>query len=289
VLSVKSEVTIEERKAALKDCKKRLEELIRSKHCNPIIVRLAWHDSGSYDKTVKEWPQRGGANGSIRFYPEIEHAANAGLVDALKLLKEIADSREGVSYADLLQLASATAIEVAGGPKIPLRFGRKDTMEDKECAPEGRLPAAAGPFPDKAATPQEHLRNVFYRMGFNDQEIVALSGAHTLGRAKPSRSGFGKEATKYTKDGPGNPGGSSWTPEWLKFDNSYFTYVENEDDPELLVLPTDKAVFVDDDMRPFAEKYAKDQDAFFKEYAQAHLKLSELGVEWDVEPFTLDD
>ena len=44
-------------------------------------------------------------------------------------------------------------------------------------------------------------------------------------------------------------GGSSWTPEWLKFDNSYFTHVENEDDPELLVLPTDKAVFVDDDMR----------------------------------------
>ena len=25
-------------------------ELIRSKHCNPILVRLAWHDSGTYDK-----------------------------------------------------------------------------------------------------------------------------------------------------------------------------------------------------------------------------------------------
>ena len=49
-----------------------------------------------------------------------------------------------------------------------------------------------------------------------------MAGAHTLGRAKPNRSGFGKESTKYTKDGPGNPGGSSWTPEWLKFDNSYF-------------------------------------------------------------------
>ena len=60
------------------------------------------------------------------------------------------------------------------------------------------------------------------RMGFNDQEIVALSGAHTLGRAKPTRSGFGKESTKYTAEGPGNPGGSSWTPEWLKFDNSYY-------------------------------------------------------------------
>ena len=30
---------------------------------------------------------------------------------------------------------------------------------------------------------QDHLRNVFYRMGFGDEGIVALSGAHTLGRA----------------------------------------------------------------------------------------------------------
>lgn len=31
---------------------------------------------------------------------------------------------------------------------------------------------------------QAHLRNVFYRMGFDDEGIVALSGAHTIGRAK---------------------------------------------------------------------------------------------------------
>ena len=27
---------------------------------------------------------------------------------------------------------------------------------------------------------------------------------------------------------------------------------------------------------------------FFDDYVKAHLKLSELGVEWDVDPFTLD-
>ena len=53
--------------------------------------------------------------------------------------------------------------------------------------------------------------------------LQALSGAHTLGRAKKTRSGFGADVTKYTQNGPGKPGGSSWTPEWLKFDNSYFT------------------------------------------------------------------
>ena len=34
------------------------------------------------------------------------------------------------------------------------------------------------------------------------------------------------QETKYTKEGPGTPGGSSWTPEWLHFDNSYFTEVK---------------------------------------------------------------
>jgi len=38
-------------------------------------------------------------------------------------------------------------------------------------------------------------------------------------------AGYGKPVTKYTKDGPGNPGGSSWTVEWLKFDNSYYRWV----------------------------------------------------------------
>ena len=45
--------------------------------------------------------------------------------------------------------------------------------------------------------------------------FAGCAGAHTLGRAYPHRSGFGKESTKYTKDGPGTPngtkGGSSWT------------------------------------------------------------------------------
>jgi catalase (peroxidase I) len=41
-------------------------------------VRLGWHDSGTYDKNIKEWPQRGGANGSLRFDVELKHGANAG-------------------------------------------------------------------------------------------------------------------------------------------------------------------------------------------------------------------
>jgi cytochrome c peroxidase len=36
----------------------------------------------------------------------------------------------------------------------------------------------------------DHIREIFGRMGFSDQEIVALSGAHNMGRCHADRSGF---------------------------------------------------------------------------------------------------
>jgi L-ascorbate peroxidase len=39
---------------------------------------LGWHDAGTYNKNIDEFPQRGGANGSLRFEAELKHGANAG-------------------------------------------------------------------------------------------------------------------------------------------------------------------------------------------------------------------
>lgn len=36
------------KKEQLLECKKKLEDIISSSKCNPILVRLAWHDSGTY-------------------------------------------------------------------------------------------------------------------------------------------------------------------------------------------------------------------------------------------------
>ena len=44
-------------------------------------------------------------------FPDSSHLF-AGLVDALELLKSVADEYEHVGYADLLQLASVTGIQV---------------------------------------------------------------------------------------------------------------------------------------------------------------------------------
>ncbi|KAI5001836.1 hypothetical protein ZWY2020_026486 [Hordeum vulgare] len=103
-------------------------------------VHLGWHDAGTYDKNISEWPKCGGANGSLRFEIELKHAANAGLVNALELIEAIKDKYTGVTYADLFQLASATTVEEAGGPRIPMIYGRVDVSAPEQCPPEGRLP-----------------------------------------------------------------------------------------------------------------------------------------------------
>lgn len=38
------------RKDQLVECKKAVAEHLKNTHCMPIMIRLAWHDSGTYDK-----------------------------------------------------------------------------------------------------------------------------------------------------------------------------------------------------------------------------------------------
>lgn len=226
--------------------RRHLRALISNKGCAPIMLRLAWHDAGTYDVNTKT----GGANGSIRYEEEYTHGSNAGLKIAIDLLEPIKAKNPKITYADLYQLAGVVAVEVTGGPTVEFVPGRRDSSV---CPREGRLPDA------KKGAP--HLRDIFYRMGLSDKDIVALSGGHTLGRAHPERSGFE----------------GAWTKEPLKFDNSYFLELLNEESEGLLKLPTDKALLSDPEFRRYVEIYAKDEDAFFKDYAESHKKLSELG------------
>ncbi|CAE7637849.1 APX8 [Symbiodinium sp. CCMP2592] len=290
----------------LKACKQDLKKFIDSKNCHPIMVRLAWHDSGTYDQRIKDFPERGGANGAIRFDGEMNFGANAGLDKAKGFLDEFAKKYPEISWADLIQMASAVAIECAGGPAIDMKYGRVAVCCGNECVKSDSregfggnagLPDAKPPFGCGAPTAAQHLRNVFTKkMGFTDQEIVALSGAHTIGRAFKERSGtcpFGygeQSASKYTKSdciarkdgskGVGMVGGAAWTKNWLTFDNSYFKDYKLSDQ-NLLWFPTDEALHTDPEFKKYFELYAKDQDAFFKDYAKAHKKLSELGSKFE--------
>ncbi|WOG86956.1 hypothetical protein DCAR_0206175 [Daucus carota subsp. sativus] len=227
----------EEYQAAVNKCKRKLRSLIADKNCAPLMLRLAWHSAGTYDHSTKT----GGPFGTMRLKGELAHGANNGLDIAFPIL----------SYADFYQLAGVVAVEVTGGPDVPFHPGRKDLAEPPV---EGRLP--------NATLGNDHLRDVFVKhMGLSDKDIVTLSGGHTLGRAHKERSGF---------EGP-------WTSNPLIFDNSYFKELLTGEKEGLLQLATDKSLLNDHVFRPLVEKYAADEDAFFTDYAESHMKLSELG------------
>lgn len=116
--------TLSVTKADLALAQEKIDAILKEKNCGPVFVRLAWHDSGTFDKNIDgEWPAAGGAIGSIRFEPEILHGANAGLAGAVKLLEPVKEACPDVSYADIFQMASARGIELAGGPKIDMKYG----------------------------------------------------------------------------------------------------------------------------------------------------------------------
>lgn len=93
--------------------------------------------------------------GSLRF--ELDSPANAGLETAFELLSPVKERHPSVSWADLLQMASVSAIEVAGGPRISIRYGRIDVSSAPMCRPSGPLPKSTGPW---NCVPEDHLREV---------------------------------------------------------------------------------------------------------------------------------
>lgn len=252
---------------------KDLEELVKTKQCGPILVRLSWHDAGVFS----DGKLKGGCpNAVMRFTDAGEgtFGANAGLPDvAVGLLKPISEKYvpDTISNADLWTLAANVAIKVMGGPDIKTRFGRVDAKDSSESVESqvGRLPDG-----DKGI---DHLREIFHPKGFDDKDIVALSGAHTVGKCNLDRSGF---------DGP-------WTEEPLKFDNTYFKdmlekeYKEEtteKGNPQFrsgsgtIMLISDLALLKDPAFKEHVETYAKDQDAYFADFTKAWIKLQENGV-----------
>lgn len=232
----------------------------------PVLLRLGWHASGTYDKETNT----GGSNGAtMRFAPEGDHGANAGLKAARDFLEPVKAQFPWISYSDLWTLGAVCAVQEMQGPAVPWRPGRAD-RDVAFCTPDGRLP--------DGSKEQKHLRAIFGRMGFDDGEIVALSGAHALGRCHTDRSGFEGpwtfSPTTMTNDYYKLLLDEAWS--WRKWDGPrQFQDVKSK---TLMMLPTDMALIKDRSFRPWVEKYAKDNEAFFKDFSRVIMTLFELGV-----------
>jgi len=215
-----------------------LVELMPVEHA-PAHVRLAFHDAGTYDAQTGT----GGAHGSIHLKDELQRGDNTGWGQAcMELLAEAKEQYPSVSWADLVALGGAAAIQKCGGPVMRIGLGRTDA---DVVAPPHRLPAGY----ESAGM----LKRMFARMGLAPRDLVVLSGAHTLGftQRKP-----------FTHD------------PWV-FSNSYYTQLVTQKDSAL--LNTDGALLDDPELRPFVELYAEDQERFAADFAEAYYRMTWLG------------
>lgn len=233
----------------------------------PNLVRLSWHVSGTYDKNDNSG---GSFGGTYRFKKEADDPSNMGLQNAAKFLQPIAKEFPWISHGDLYTLGGVVAIQEMQGPKIPWRPGRVDA-DEKDTPANGRLP--------DASQGAGYVRHYFERFGFTDQEIVALIGAHCLGKTHLKNSGY---------EGP-------WGAATNTFTNEFFINLMNEDwklekneagnkqynsDKGYMMLPTDYSLTQDNRFRKYVETYAKDQDAFFEDFKNAYVKLLENGIDF---------
>jgi len=248
----------------------------------PVLVRLAWHSAGTFDSKTRT----GGSNGAgMRYEAEGGDPANAGLQHARAFLEPINAQFPWITYADLWTLAAVVAIEEMGGPVIQWKGGRTDFVDDSRLPPRGRLPDGA-----KGA---DHIRFIFYRMGFNDQEIVALSGAHNLGRCHSDRSGFaGKwvnNPTRFSNTYFKLLRMHEWKKTKLESGVEQYIYIDEDLDEELMMLPTDIVLLQDAAFRPFVHKYAEDKELFFRDFSRVFAKLLELGIQRDAQDKIIDE
>ncbi|KAL5742349.1 hypothetical protein ACOSP7_029081 [Xanthoceras sorbifolium] len=185
-----------------------------------------------------------------------------------------------VSCADILAVATRDLVTMVGGPYYNVILGRKDGRISKASAVEGNLP--------KPTMPMSQIIEIFQKRNFTVQEMVALSGAHTIGfsHCKEFSSNiynnthynprFAQGLQRACADSQRNPTLSVFndimTPN--KFDNLYYQNLPKG----LGLLESDHGLNIDGSTKSYVEMYARDQNLFFRDFARAMEKLGVYGI-----------
>ncbi|KAK8716392.1 hypothetical protein V6N13_043702 [Hibiscus sabdariffa] len=181
-----------------------------------------------------------------------------------------------VSCADIVAMAARDAVFWAGGPVYDIPKGRKDGRRSKI---EDTINL---PFPTFNTS---ELISAFGKRGFTAQEMVALSGAHTLGVARCATfkgrlssadptldSSFAKTLSKTCSGGDNAEQPFDATPR--SFDNFYFNALMRKSG----VLFSDQTLYTSPRTRGIVNGYAMNQAMFFFDFQQAMIKMGTLDV-----------
>lgn len=215
----------------------------------PGLLRLAFHQSFSFDPESNT----GGMTGSMLLSDEWQRPENNGLAETVVWLKELHEDLPDISCADLIAISAAVAVYICDGPKVRLRMGRADSA----------VASRSDLIPDVAHNIDQLLKR-FNQLGFSAAELVALSGAHTLGKAN----------------------GKPFTSDLFAFNNEYFRDLlinaehAASTNPTTELLQSDKALLLHPQSRQWVQNYAIDESLFFSDFAQAMQKMLDLGANY---------
>ncbi|KAL5073332.1 hypothetical protein RYX36_012316, partial [Vicia faba] len=105
--------------------------------------------------------------------PNINSARGFEVIDEIKQAVDEACGKPVVSCADILTIAARDSVVALGGPSWKVKLGRRDSKTASRADADADIP---GPSFSHA----QLLRN-FENHGLNEKDLVALSGAHTIG------------------------------------------------------------------------------------------------------------
>nr|GLL36533.1 Peroxidase 15 [Ipomoea trifida] len=191
-----------------------------------------------------------------------------------------------VSCADILALASESSVSLAGGPSWNVLLGRRDGRTANQGGANTSLPS---PFEDLS-----NLTQKFTNVGLNVNDLVALSGAHTFGRAQCRT--FSPRLFNFSNTGNPDPtlnttylatlqqicpqGGSGFTVTNLDpttpdtFDNNYFSNLQTNRG----LLQSDQELFSTSGAPTIAivNNFSANQTAFFESFVQSMINMGNI-------------
>ncbi|XP_077246371.1 lignin-forming anionic peroxidase-like [Tasmannia lanceolata] len=183
-----------------------------------------------------------------------------------------------VSCADILAVAARDASVAVGGPSWAVKLGRRDSTTASQSQATMDLP---GLFDDLNT-----LISSFSRRGLNARDLVALSGAHTIGQAGCGTFRFriyngtnidANFVSTRRRSCPSIGGDRNLaaldlvTPN--SFDNNYYKNLIQRKG----LLESDQVLFSGGSTNNIVTEYSNNRDSFYSDFAAAMVKMGDVG------------
>ncbi|XP_061357018.1 peroxidase 40 [Gastrolobium bilobum] len=215
--------------------------------------------------------------------PNLNSLRGFEVIDQIKSELELV-CPQTVSCADILATVARDSVVLSGGPIWEVQMGRKDGMTASKQAANNNIPA-----PNSTV---DVLVTKFENVGLTLKDMVALSGAHTIGKARCTTFSSRLQSSSISNSPYDNIdfiaslqqlcSGSNNnnrvanldldTP--ATFDNQYYVNLLSGEG----LLPSDQTlVSGNDQTRQIVQTYVEDPFTFFENFKYSMLKMGNLG------------